>query len=330
MGDWLRECVGSLGRVLTEFPEGCQIPIREWTNEVLRFLVRNFGTVFDSISDVMLLVLRQVELSLLALPWWLVALAICLIAWRAANSALLALGLAAALIFIGMMNLWDEAMRTLAMLFISVALSVVIGIPLGILMATSRWVRSVANPILDAMQTLPSFVYLIPFIYFFGLGNVGAVFAILVFAVPPVVRLTNLGIRLVDRSVVEAAEAFGATGRQILWGVRVPLAMPNIMGGVNQTIMLALSMVVITSMIGARGLGRQVLRGVQNADVGMGLEAGLSILVLAIVFDRITRAFGARLDPTQTDGPAGVADAGASVADAGGGAGGGDGGGDGG
>ncbi len=298
MGDWLRECAGSLGRVLTEFPEGCQIPIREWTNEVLRFLVRNFGTVFDSISDVMLLVLRQVELSLLALPWWLVAAAICLIAWRAANSALLALGLAAALVFIGMMNLWDEAMRTLSMLFISVALSVVIGIPLGILMATSRWVRSVANPILDAMQTLPSFVYLIPFIYFFGLGNVGAVFAILVFAVPPVVRLTNLGIRLVDRSVVEAAEAFGATGRQILWGVRVPLAMPNIMGGVNQTIMLALSMVVITSMIGARGLGRQVLRGVQNADVGMGLEAGLSILVLAIVFDRITRAFGARLDPT--------------------------------
>ena len=298
MGDWLRECVGSLGRVLTEFPEGCQIPIREWTNEVLSFLVQNFGTVFDSIRDVMLLVLRQVELSLLAVPWWLVAAAICLIAWRAANSALLALGLAAALIFIGMMNLWDEAMRTLAMLFISVALSVVIGIPLGILMATSRWVRSVANPILDAMQTLPSFVYLIPFIYFFGLGNVGAVFAILVFAVPPVVRLTNLGIRLVDRSVVEAAEAFGATGRQILWGVRVPLAMPNIMGGVNQTIMLALSMVVITSMIGARGLGRQVLRGVQNADVGMGLEAGLSILVLAIVFDRITRAFGARLDPT--------------------------------
>lgn len=298
MGDWLRECVGSLGRVLTEFPEGCQIPIREWTNEVLSFLVQNFGTVFDSIRDVMLLVLRQVELSLLAVPWWLVAAAICLIAWRAANSALLALGLAAALIFIGMMNLWDEAMRTLAMLFISVALSVVIGIPLGILMATSRWVRSVANPILDAMQTLPSFVYLIPFIYFFGLGNVGAVFAILVFAVPPVVRFTNLGIRLVDRSVVEAAEAFGATGRQILWGVRVPLAMPNIMGGVNQTIMLALSMVVITSMIGARGLGRQVLRGVQNADVGMGLEAGLSILVLAIVFDRITRAFGARLDPT--------------------------------
>ena len=298
MGDWLRECVGSLGRVLTEFPEGCQIPIREWTNAVLSFLVQNFGTVFDSIRDVMLLVLRQVELSLLAVPWWLVAAAICLIAWRAANSALLALGLAAALIFIGMMNLWDEAMRTLAMLFISVALSVVIGIPLGILMATSRWVRSVANPILDAMQTLPSFVYLIPFIYFFGLGNVGAVFAILVFAVPPVVRLTNLGIRLVDRSVVEAAEAFGATGRQILWGVRVPLAMPNIMGGVNQTIMLALSMVVITSMIGARGLGRQVLRGVQNADVGMGLEAGLSILVLAIVFDRITRAFGARLDPT--------------------------------
>lgn len=298
MGDWLRECAGSLGRVLTEFPDGCQIPLREWTNIVLKFLVQNFGAVFDSISDVMLLVLRQVELSLLAVPWWLVAAAICLIAWRAANSGLLALGLAVALVFIGMMNLWEEAMRTLAMLFISVALSVFIGIPLGILMSTSRWVRSAANPILDAMQTLPSFVYLIPFIYFFGLGNVGAIFATLVFAVPPMVRFTDLGIRLVDRAVVEAADSFGATGRQILWGVRVPLAMPTIMGGVNQTIMLALSMVVITSMIGARGLGRQVLRGVQNADVGMGLEAGLSILVLAVVFDRITRAFGARLDPT--------------------------------
>ena len=190
-------------------------------------------------------------------------------------------------------------MRTLAMLFIATALTVIIGIPIGILMATTRWMAAVVSPILDAMQTIPPFVYLIPFIFFFGLGNVAAIFAIFVYAVPPVIRLTNLGIRLVDRGTVEAADAFGATGGQILWGVRIPLAMPNIMAGVNQTIMMALSMVVIASMIGARGLGQQVLRGLNNADVGMGLEAGLAILALAVLFDRITAAFGVRLDPTQ-------------------------------
>lgn len=300
MQNWLRECAGSLAGIFSAFPEGCQIPLREWTNDGLKFLVRNFGRTFDSLSDLMLFVLRQVELSLLALPWWIVVVAICLIAWLASRSRLLAVGLCAALVFIGMMDLWENTMRTLSMLFLATTLTVIVGIPVGILMATNRWVRSLVSPILDAMQTVPPFVYLIPFIFFFGLGNVAATFAIFVYAVPPIIRLTNLGIRLVDRNVVEAADAFGATGRQILWGVRMPLAMPNIMAGVNQTIMMALSMVVIASMIGARGLGRQVLRGLQNADVGMGLEAGLAILALAIIFDRITAAFGVRLDPTQT------------------------------
>ena len=300
MGNWLQECTGSFGRILTTFPEGCQIPLREWTNDALKFLVRNFGSTFDVLRDVMLLVLRQVELSLLWLPWWLVIAAICLIAWQASHNRTLTIGLVAALVFIGMMNLWNDTMRTLAMLFIATALTVVIGVPIGILMATTRFVRSLINPVLDAMQTVPPFVYLIPFIFFFGLGNVAAIFAIFVYAVPPIIRLTDLGIRLVDRATVEAADAFGATGRQILWGVRMPLAMPNIMAGVNQTIMMALAMVVIASMIGARGLGQQVLRGLNNADVGMGLEAGLAILVLAVIFDRITAAFGVRLDPTQT------------------------------
>ena len=300
MQTWLQECAGSLAGIVSAFPEGCQIPIREWTNDGLKFLVRNFGRTFDSLSDLMLFVLRQVELSLLAIPWWIVVVAICLIAWLASRSRVLAVGLGAALVFIGMMDLWENTMRTLSMLFLATTLTVIVGIPVGILMATNRWVRSLVSPILDAMQTVPPFVYLIPFIFFFGLGNVAATFAIFVYAVPPIIRLTNLGIRLVDRSVVEAADAFGATGGQILWGVRMPLAMPNIMAGVNQTIMMALSMVVIASMIGARGLGRQVLRGLQNADVGMGLEAGLAILALAIIFDRITAAFGVRLDPTQT------------------------------
>ena len=300
MQNWFGECTSNLSGIFSAFPEGCQIPLREWTNDGLKFLVRNFGHIFDSLSDVMLLVLRQVELSLLAVPWWSVIVVITVISWLASRSRLLAVGLGAALIFIGMVDLWEEPMRTLSMLLMATGLTMIMGIPVGILMATNRWVRSLVNPVLDAMQTVPSFVYLVPFIYFFGLGNVAATFAIFVFAVPPIIRLTNLGIRLVDNSVVEAANAFGATGRQILWGVRMPLAMPNIMAGVNQTIMLALSMVVITSMIGARGLGRQVLRGLQNADVGMSLEAGLAILVLAIIFDRITAAFGVRLDPTQT------------------------------
>ena len=300
MGNWLQECTGSFDRIFSTFPEGCRIPLREWTNDALKFLVGNFGRAFDSLSGFMLVVLRQMELSLLWLPWWLVIAAICLVAWQASRNRILALGLAAALIIIGMMDLWTDTMRTLAMLFIATGLTVVVGIPIGILMATTRLVRALMNPILDAMQTVPPFVYLIPFIFFFGLGNVAATFAIFVFAVPPIIRLTDLGIRLVDRDTVEAADAFGATGHQILWGVRMPLAMPNIMAGVNQTIMMALSMVVISSMIGARGLGRQVLRGLQNADVGMGLEAGLAIVALAVIFDRITAAFGVRLDPTQT------------------------------
>ena len=300
MQNWLRECAGSLAGILSTFPEGCQIPLREWTNDGLTYLVRNFGHTFDSLSRAMLLALRQVELSLLWVPWWLVIIAICLVAWQTSRSRLLAVGFGGALIAIGMMDLWEETMRTLSMLFMATALTVIVGVPTGIVMATIRWVRSLISPILDAMQAVPSFVYLIPFIYFFGLGNVAATFAIFAFAAPPIIRLTNFGIRTVDRSAVEAASAFGATGRQVLWGVRMPLAMPAIMAGVKETIMLALSMVVISSMIGARGLGRQVLRGLQNADVGMGLEAGLAILALAIIFDRISAAFGLRLDPTRT------------------------------
>ena len=299
MGNWFRECAGSLDRILTTFPEGCQILLREWTNDGLKFLLRNFGAVFDSISDQMLLVLRQVEISLLWLPWWLIIAIIALVAWHATRYRLLTLGLVASLILIGMMDMWDDTMRTLAIMLIATSLTGAFGIPIGILMATSRWVRSAISPILDLMQTMPSFVYLIPVIFFFGLGNVSAIFAIFIYAVPPIIRLTNLGIRLVDASIVEAADAFGATGRQILWGVRMPLAMPTIMAGVNQTIMMALAMVVIASMIGARGLGAQVLRGVNNGDVGMGLEAGLAIVVLAVILDRVTAAYGARLDPTQ-------------------------------
>lgn len=299
MGNWFQECAGSFDRIVFRFPEGCQIPLREWTNGALEFLLAWLGPFLDAVSDRMLLVLRYVELSLLWLPWWLVIGLIGVIVWHAARNRLLAGGVILLLIFIGMMELWDDTMRSLAIMLIAITITVCAGIPVGILMATSRWVRGLISPILDVMQTMPSFVYLIPVIFFFGLGNVAAIFAIFIYAVPPMVRLTNLGIRLVDQSTVEAADAFGATGRQILWGIRIPLAMPTIMAGVNQAIMMALAMVVIASMIGARGLGAQVLRGVNNGDVGMGLEAGIAIVVLAVILDRVTAAYGARLDPTQ-------------------------------
>ncbi len=300
LGTWFRECAGSLGAILRTFPEGCQIPLREWTNDALWFLLSEFGAFFDAVSDQLLLVLRYVELSLLWLPWWLTVAVIALVSWHASRHGLMTLGLVASLVIIGMMDLWDDTMRTLALMLVAISITVVTGIPVGILMATNRWVRAVTGPILDAMQTLPPFVYLIPVVFFLGLGNVSAIFAICVYAVPPIVRLTNLGIRLVDRSTIEAADAFGATHRQILWGIRMPLAMPNIMAGVNQSIMMALAMAVISSMIGARGLGANVLRGVNNGDVGFGLESGLAVLALAVILDRVTRAYGARLDPTMT------------------------------
>ena len=172
MQNWFGECTSNLAGIFSAFPEGCQIPLREWTNDGLKFLVRNFGHIFDSLSDLMLLVLRQVELSLLAVPWWSVIVVITVISWLASRNRLLAVGLGAALIFIGMVDLWEETMRTLSMLLMATGLTMIMGIPVGILMATNRWIRSLVNPVLDAMQTVPSFVYLVPFIYFFGPENV--------------------------------------------------------------------------------------------------------------------------------------------------------------
>ena len=300
MANWLAECTGSFDRILTTFPEGCQIPLREWTNDSLRFLVAQFGWMLDAVSDRLLYLLRYVELSLLWLPWWFVIAVVALVTWHASRRRWLAAGLVVALVIVGFFGLWDDTMRTLAIMLVATTLTVLGGIPVGMIMATMPAMRTVINPILDLMQTMPPFVYLIPVVFFFGLGNVAAILAVFIYAVPPIIRLTNLGIRLVDPFAVEAADAFGATGRQILWGVRIPLAMPTIMAGVNQAIMMALAMAVIASMIGARGLGAQVLRGVNNGDVGMGLEAGLSIVVLAVILDRVTAAYGARLDPTQT------------------------------
>jgi glycine betaine/proline transport system permease protein len=185
-------------------------------------------------------------------------------------------------------------MQTLSLMLVAVSISVLLGIPIGIAMASFRGVRAVMLPILDVMQTMPSFVYLIPVVMLFNLGKLAALFATVIYAVPPVIRLTDLGIRLVDAEVLEASRAFGASRSRQLFGVQLPLALPNIMAGINQTTMMALAMVVIASMIGVRGLGYEVLQGINRLQVGRGLLAGLGIVILAIIFDRITQQFGRR------------------------------------
>jgi glycine betaine/proline transport system permease protein len=192
--------------------------------------------------------------------------------------------------------LWNQTMITVAIMLVATTFTVIVGIPVGVAMARSDRLKGLLRPLLDAMQTLPSFVYLVPVVMFFGLGNVAAIIATFVYAAPPIVRLTDLGLRLVDREVVEAAEAFGASEGQTLWWVRMPLALPTIMAGINQTIMMALAMVVVASMIGARGLGQEVLRGLQRGDVGYGLEAGLAIVVVAVIMDRVTAGYGRRFE----------------------------------
>ncbi len=194
----------------------------------------------------------------------------------------------------GSIGYWDLAMETLAIVIASVILSLAIGIPTGILMSRSNRLESLTKPLLDAMQTMPSFVYLIPALMLFGIGKVPAVFATVIYAAPPVIRLTNVGIRQVSQSAIEAARAFGSSSRQILFDVQLPLAVPSIRVGINQTTMMALAMVVIASMIGAGGLGLEVLRGLNRNEIGRGFQAGLSIVLLAIIIDRITSAIASR------------------------------------
>lgn len=276
------------------FPESLQWPLGDWVNDFVQWLVVNYGDLFETGANAVLFVLVRLEAFLRGLPWWLVLAAVAGIAYHASRRVAMAVGLTGAMLLIGSLGLWDLAMQTLALMLVATGISVLIGIPVGILMSRSDRFRGIALPVLDAMQTLPPFVYLIPALMLFGLGKVPAIFATVIYAVPPLIRLTDLGIRLVDREVMEAATAFGASSRQQLLGVQLPLALPNIMAGINQTTMMALSMVVIGSMIGARGLGEQVLLGIQRLDVGRGMEAGIGIVALAIVFDRISQAYGRR------------------------------------
>jgi len=270
-------------------------PIRKATNDFVDFLVVDYGDFFEAVSNSILSVLVSLERVLRDAPPWLVLIVIGLIAYGASRRAGLSIAMVVATWFIGALGLWEQAMQTIAIMLVSVLLAIVIGIPIGVSAARSNRFRAIVNPVLDLMQTIPSFVYLIPAAMLFGLGKVPAILATVIYATPPLIRLTDLGIRQVDVEVVEAARAFGATRWQILKGVQIPLALPSIMQGINQTMMMALAMVVIASMIGARGVGETVLLGLQRNDSGTGLIGGIAIVVLAIVFDRISQSFGDRL-----------------------------------
>ncbi|MEE7447625.1 ABC transporter permease [Methylobacterium radiotolerans] len=234
--------------------------------------------------------------ALVSVPPWAIIAVAALATYRIAGRKVGLLTLAG-LLFLWDLRLWQSTIETLVLVSLATVMALLIGIPVGIWFALSRWAWKVFSPVLDMMQTLPSFVYLIPALPFFGLGAVSACFATIIFSVPPVIRLTTLGIRNVPAELVEASDAFGGSATQKLLKVQLPLALPTIMAGVNQTMMLALSMVVIAAMIGAGGLGREVWQSIQRLEAGAGFEAGLGIVILAVILDRFTQALAARARP---------------------------------
>ncbi len=282
---------------LTTFPEMDRadlVAMRKALDGAYREFSRNYGDIIEGFFDPLLYFLVWFEKMLLAAPWTIVLTALLGLTYAASRSTKLTAGITVAFLLIGYFGMWDDTMRTLSIITVATLLSIVLGVPIGIAMAHSGRVRATITPVLDIMQTMPAFVYLIPVVMLLGIGKVPGIIAVLVYAIPPVIRLTDLGIRLVDRDVLEAATAFGATRRQRLIEVQLPLALPTIMAGINQTIMMALAMVVIASMIGVKGLGQPVLKSITNQYFTMGLLNGLAIVAIAIMFDRVSQAYARR------------------------------------
>lgn len=270
-------------------------PVDEWVSDFVSWLTDTFQFIFDPIEIALSSVMNFIIDILTTIPPVLFILAVMVLTFFFMKRTITApILVALGLLFIYDQELWANMLSTLTLVLISALISVVLGVPLGILMSRNDRFEAVMKPILDFMQTMPAFVYLIPAVAFFGIGMVPGVFASFIFSAPPTIRLTNLGIRQIDPELTEASDAFGTTTMQKLLKVQMPLAQPTIMQGINQTIMLALSMVVIASMIGAPGLGRDVLSALQRADVGTGFVAGLSIVILAIIIDRFTQARSAK------------------------------------
>ncbi len=282
---------------LTSFPEidrSTLLTIRKTLDGAYRSFSSEYGDAISAFFHPLLEFLIAFEKLLLNTPWFIV-LAVCTgLVYLASRSWKMALGCVISLLLIGVFGMWEDTMRTLSIITVCTVVSVVIGIPIGIAMARSNRTQMIVTPMLDIMQTMPGFVYLIPVVMLLGIGKIPGVIAVVIYSIPPVIRLTNLGIRLVDKEVLEASTAFGANKWQRLWGVQLPLAMPTIMAGINQTIMMALSMVVIASMIGVKGLGQPVLKAIMNQYFTVGLLNGLAIVALAILFDRASQAYAKR------------------------------------
>ncbi|WP_274902184.1 glycine betaine ABC transporter substrate-binding protein [Psychrobacter sp. DAB_AL62B] len=262
-------------------------------NKALASVVQNYGDVFRAISTIGLTyLLIPIERLLTIIPPWLIIALVTVLAWFGVRKIWFALACGAGLFLIGAFGLWGALIDTLALLIVSVLVTVVIGIPIGIAMSSSKLLRKIITPILDVMQTMPSFVYLIPVLMLFGIGKVPALFATVIYALPPLIRLTTLGITQVNHEMVEAGRSFGSTHLQLLIWIKLPQALPSIMAGINQAVMMSLAMVVLASMIGAPGLGEDVLQSIQTLNIGQGLQAGTAIVIVAIIIDRITQAFG--------------------------------------
>ncbi|ALI55398.1 L-proline glycine betaine ABC transport system permease protein ProW [Celeribacter marinus] len=276
--------------------------LKQSIDESFRTFSRAFGDELEAFFTPLLKFLIFFEKLLTGAPWPLVIAVIALLTWLGARSWKITLGTIIAFLLIGRLGMWENTMATLAIISVATFVCIAVGIPIGIFMARSDWAQRIITPILDVMQTIPSFVYLIPVVMLLGIGKVPGLIAVCIYAIPPIVRLTNLGIRLVDRDVMEAAESFGASSREKLFGVQIPLALPNIFAGVNQTIMMALSMVVIASMIGVKGLGTPVLQAIANQYLALGIMNGLAIVALAIIFDRVSQTYGKRLQAYRETG----------------------------
>lgn len=267
------------------------IPLDNWVDSAIGWVVSQFRPFFIAIKAPIDWTLTAIEAGLSGIPALIFIAIFSLIAWQMAGKRM-AIGSLIGMSILGLIGIWEESMTTLSLVLTSVFFCMLIGIPSGIMMARSETYAKIMRPILDAMQTTPAFVYLVPIVMLFGIGNVPGVVVTIIFAVPPVIRLTNLGIRQVPADLIEAANSFGADNKQMLFKVQLPLAMPTIMAGVNQTLMLSLSMVVIASMISVAGLGLMVLRGIGRLDIGLATVGGLGIVILAIILDRMTQALG--------------------------------------
>ena len=275
-----------------------RVPLMELKKGIdlsFRLFSRKYGDAIESFFDPLLFFLVWLEKLLLTTPWPIIILVIATLAWFGSRSWKLVVGSSIAFMLIGYFGMWNDCMATVAIITVCTIICISVGIPIGVVMSKSDRVEKAIIPVLDMMQTIPSFVYLVPILMLLGIGKVPGLIAVCIYALPPVVRLTNLGIREVDKETLEACDSYGATPFQKLTTVQIPLSLPTIFAGVNQTIMMALAMVVIASMIGVKGLGVPILRAISNQYLALGLMNGLAIVALAIIFDRITQEYGRRI-----------------------------------